>query len=180
VVGVVARNVDALVQLGEENLPGWLTGLGVPPGWQLVRLEGSNAQPARMAVCGPQLDGGWDGCETINVFGFTGSPRDDVVCGNSDCTLRDLDAVDVTTHILATPPVPGVTAVRSSGYFATAGLWVWAQYNTYVAGAEAPSQGRIVQQCLFVESSRQAALDADIAQLGDAVHRGFVSALDMR
>lgn len=179
-VGAVAGHVNDLVQVGTEDLPGWLTGLGVPPEWQHAHLEGSGVQPARIVVCGRRPDGGWYGCETITVFGFTGIPPEDVVCGSSDCTLRDLDAVGVTTRVLATPPMSSVAAVRSSGYLATAGLWVWAQYSTYVTGSGTPGQGRILQQCLFVESSRQSVLDADIVELGDTVHRAFVTAVGTR
>jgi hypothetical protein len=55
-------------------------------------------------------------CETISVFGFTGIPPTEVVGDNAHCTLRDLHAVGITAGRLAAPPLPGVIAVRSSGY----------------------------------------------------------------
>jgi hypothetical protein len=173
VVSVLARHVDDVMQFRSWNLPAWLTQLGVPPGWQIGHLADSAVEPSRIAVYGPQPDGGWDGCETISVFGFTGTPPGELAHDNADCTLRDLGAAGVTTHALDTPLLSRGTAVRSSGYFGTAGLWVWAQYSTYVAGSPQPGQGRLVQQAVFIESKCQARLSADIAQLNDALYQAF-------
>lgn len=174
-VNVVARHVDGLVQLCAEAMPGWLTQLGVPPGWQVGHLANSAVEPSRIAVCGQQPGGRWDGCETISVFGFTGIPPVEVVRNNADCTLRDLAAAGVTVDFVDTPPLPGATAVRSSGYFGVAGLWLWAQYSSYVAGSEEPGQGRLIEHAVFVESGCQARLSDDIARLTHAVYRAFVT-----
>ena len=173
VVNVLASHVDDVILFRSWNLPAWITRLGVPPGWQIGRLANSAVEPSRIAVYGPQPDGGWDGCETISVFGFTGMPPGDVVRDNADCTLRDLGAAGIATDVLDTPLLSKGTAVRSSGYFGTAGLWVWAQYSTYVAGSLESGQGRLVQQAVFIESSCQARLSADIAQLNDGVYQAF-------
>jgi hypothetical protein len=180
VVSVLASHVDDVVQFRSWNLPAWVTQLSVPPGWQIGHLASSDAQPARIAVCGQQSDGGWDGCETINVFGFTGIAPVDVVHESADCTLRDLAAAGITTQIVDTPLLPAATAVRSSGYFGVAGLWVWAQYSTYVFGSETPGQGRLIEQAVFVESGCQARLADDIAQLTHAVYRAFATAAASR
>lgn len=68
-------------------------------------------------MCGQRPDGGWDGCKTITVFGFTGIPPEDVVRENADRTLRDLAATGITTERVDTSALLGALAVRSSGYF---------------------------------------------------------------
>jgi hypothetical protein len=178
VLNVVAAHVNDFVQFHGDELPEWLTGLGVPVGWRIARVDCCGIQPSRVAVCGPHFDGGWDGCDTISVFGFTGVAPVDGVRDNADCTLRDLGAEGVITSILATPPTPGVCAVRSSGYFSTAGLWVWAQYSTYLAGSDASGQGRLIQHNMFIESGCQARLGDDIIQVGNAIHYAFLGAIN--
>jgi hypothetical protein len=171
----MARHVDDLMQLRAEATPRWLTKLGVPPGWKIGHLVDGIVEPSRIAVCGQQSDGGWDGCETISVFGFTGNPPKDVVRNNADCTLRDLAAAGITTQVVDTPPLPGAIAVRSSGHFGVAGLWVWAQYSTYVIGSETPGQGRLIEQAVFIEAGCQARLGGDVAELTQAVYQAFAT-----
>ena len=180
VAAAMARHVDDLMQLRAEATPYWLTKLGVPSGWQIGHLVDRTVEPSRIAVCGQQSDGGWDGCETINVFGFTGIPPEDVVRNNADCTLRDLAAAGITTDVVDTPPLSGATAVRSSGYFGVAGIWVWAQYSTYIVGSEEPGQGRLIDHAVFVESGCQARLGDDIAQLTHAVYQAFATTAALR
>jgi hypothetical protein len=188
-VGVVAGYVDDLTQVSSDDLPAWLTQLSVPTGWQIIQSEcNSGAQPARVAVYGPQAGGGWDASETIYLFRFTGYPPEDVVYDNSACTLHDLNAplgganaiIKATTEVLATPPMSGVNAVRSSGFFVFCKRWVWAQYNTYITGSEMPGQGCMLQQRLYVESTRHDELNADITQLSDAVDQAFITAMNTR
>lgn len=181
VVNTVAGYVDDLVQLPGEQLPDWVTALGVPMGWRIARVEGSVVAPARMAVCGQRPDGRWDGCETITVFRFTGMPAIDVVHNNADCTLRDLGADNIITRVLMAPMPAGVTAVRSSGYFRVGGRWVWAQYSTYMAGSDAGGQGRLIQHTVFAEAGSVQRLSDDIARLSNAVHHAFLATMrDMR
>jgi hypothetical protein len=79
--------------------------LGVPDGWRIAGFDSGDTQPSRIAaVYGQRPRGGWDGCETITVFGFTGIPNLDDVRRNADCTLRDLDADAITTQRLVVPP----------------------------------------------------------------------------
>ena len=124
-------------------------------------------------MCGTQPDGGWDACETVAVFGFTGFIPCQMILQSCDCTLRKLDAVDIQTNALPIATDDGACAVRSSGFFSVAGLRIWAQYSYYVLGSEVPGQGRIVQQCLFVESGRLSSLTEDVAQLGDVMYTAF-------
>jgi hypothetical protein len=177
VATAITHHVDNLTQLRTEDLPGWLTGLGVPAGWRLARFGGTGVQPSRIAVCGRQTHDGGDACETISVFGFTGILPVEAVHDNADRTLRDLHAGDITTQSLAAPPLPGVTAVRSSGYFNTAGLRVWGQYSTYVASSTEPGQGRLILHSVYVGSGCRATLTTDITQLTDSVHHAFLTAL---
>lgn len=177
IVDAVKPYVDDFAQLGADEQSGWLKRLEIPDGWRIAQLEGSDAAPARIAVCGARSDGGWDGSETISVFGFTGIPPIAVVYSNIDCTLRDLDATDITIQVLTAPPTPGVVAVRASGYFSTAGLRVWAQYSTYIAGSEQLGAGRLIAHCVFVESGCQTKLAKAVTRLSDSVHQGFIASI---
>lgn len=177
-VDVVARHVDDLVQLPAEDLPEWLTGLGVPRGWRIARLDGNSLQPSRIAVCGGSSQGSGYGCDTLSVFRFTGVPPIEVVQDNAACTLHDLDAVGITACRLAAPPRPGIMAVRSSGYFTTAGLPVWAQYSTYIAGSTLAGEGRLIQHSVLVESGWRATFSDDIAHMSDAVHHAFLTTVE--
>lgn len=88
-----------------------------------------------------------------------------------------LDATDITIQVLTTPPTPGVVAVRAGGYFSIAGLRVWAQYSTYIAGSEQLGAGRLIAHGVFVESGCQTRLAEDVTRLSDAVHLGFVASI---
>jgi hypothetical protein len=175
IAGEVARHVHEFTHLRADAAPRWLTQLGVPAGWQTRHLAQSTVEPSRIAVSGQRPDGGWDGCETITVFGFTGIPPEDVVRDNADRTLRDLAATGITRERVDTSALRGALAVRSSGYFVIAGRWVWAQYSTYVFGSTEPSQGRLIEHTVFIESGSQARLSGDVAELTQAVHQALAA-----
>jgi hypothetical protein len=176
VVDAVSRHVSDLTPVSANDLPRWLLRLALPPGWRLVDLSGHPPPPTRIAVYGQRSDGGWDGCETISVFRFTGTLPADVVRDNADCTLRDLHAKNISTIALPTPPEPGATAVRSDGYFNADGRQIWARYSIYVAGTNTPGQGMLVDQGIFIEPRyRRRGLWNDIEQLGNAIHIPFLT-----
>jgi hypothetical protein len=165
VATVLAGHVDGLVQLRAAKAPRWLTELAVPSGWKIGQLVDNRIAPSRIAVCGQQPDGTFDGCETISVFAFTGDPPEDVVHNNADRTLRDLASTGITTQAIEFSPVPDAVAARSSGFFAVAGLWMWAQYSYYVYGSNEPHQGRLIEQAVFVESGSRTRLNGGVAEL---------------
>jgi hypothetical protein len=164
--------------VSRDEVPVWLTLLRVPPGWRAGHLEGGGPQPWRIAVCGPRADGGWDGCETIAVLKFTGFPSIETIRRHSQQVLRQAAVGTVETTSLAIPPVAGVHALRSSGHCIAAGREIWAQYSFFVAASAVPHAGRLIQQCIFVDASRLVALKDDIHRLGDALHDGFIAALN--
>jgi hypothetical protein len=180
VVDVVSRHVSDLTPVSANDLPRWLRRLALPPDWRLADLSGHPPPPTRIAVYGQRSDGGWDGCETISVFTFTGILPADVVRDNIDGALRDLHAERITTIALPTPPEPGVTAARSDGYFNAGGRRIWARYSSYVAGTNTPGQGMLVHQSVFIKVRHRRApyrpseLWNDIEQLGNAIHIPFL------
>lgn len=176
-VGAVADALGTVRRLGADELPSWVTDLGLPAGWHAGRLAGNACPPMRLAAYGIQSDGGFDGCETIAAFGFTGRLPDGLVADNADRTLRDLEAVGIETTVLDVPAVAGAVAIRSCGYFAAGGLWLWAQHNHFVREFDGGAGGLVVQQVIVVESSRRAALDGDVTALGTALHAAFVEAI---
>ena len=127
----------------------------------------------RIATYGPRPDGGWDGCETINVYGFTGIPHPDVLTDNADRALRDLDAVGIFTHAPPTPPRPGLAAARSKGRLTIAGRPVWARFSTYLAGSDEPNGGRLVQHILYIDAHRLVEVAGTVRELTDAVPAVF-------
>jgi hypothetical protein len=158
-------------------------------GWRVRKFQQGGALHASTAAAwrrresrcaAPQSDGGWDGCETINAFRFTGIPDIDVVWDHADRPLRDLHAEAITTHTLIPPQLPGTTAVRSSGCFSAAGLWIWAQYSTFIAGSIRADQGQLIQHSVFVESGCQARLNDNVIQLSDAIYQAFLTDIDTR
>lgn len=116
------------------------------------------------------------GCETISILGFTGVLPFDVIRDEADRTLRDLRATGINTQDVALPPVPGTIALRSSGYFNTAGLQVWAQHSTYVANYD-KGRGLLILHGLFIESRSLERLRDNIIALSDAVHHAFLTAI---
>jgi hypothetical protein len=183
VAAIVAGQVSDFVQLRRDQFPGWLLTLGVPAGWRIARYSAgiseisTPAAPSRIAIATPQTHSvpGY-GCETVTVFGFTGSPVIQAVYDNAGCSLRALGATDILCNLPETPPAPAATAVRSSGYITADGVSMWAQYSNYIVVSRHPNQGRLVQQCLFVGSAAASALERDIAELSDATYRSFFSA----
>jgi hypothetical protein len=176
---VVARNVDDFTPLPvSDALPRHSATFAVPVGWHLAAPGDDSEQPVQVAVTGHRSRGGWEGCDTLAAFGFTGAVPIDVVVDHAACTLRDLGAAGVTARTLDIPAMPGVVAVRSTGYFTAARLRMWAQFSTYVAGSESPGMGRLIHHSLFVITQRRARLRTDIASLGDTVHTSFSALLD--
>jgi hypothetical protein len=175
--GVLAHHVVGLAPVATAELAAWLQQLRLPPGWLPARFDATPVQPARIAVCGPHPDGGWDGCETISVFRFIGTPPERLVCDTTDRALRDLGAESITTSLLTVPPHRQATAVRSSGYFRAAEQRIWLQYSTYLAGSASSAAGILVEHSIFAVSDRRASLFEDITELSKAIGDAFVSAI---
>jgi hypothetical protein len=176
---IIARNVTDFAPLPvQDTLPCDTSTVAVPVGWQLATSGDSPSRPVRVAVTGHRSRGGWQGCDTLAAFGFTGIAPIGVVIDHAACTLRDLGASGVTSLTLDTPGMPGVCAVRTAGYFTAARLRMWAQFSTYVAGSEHPGCGRLIQHSLFVTTQRRSQLNTDIAYLSEVVHNSFCALLD--
>jgi hypothetical protein len=173
IAAVASRHVDDLAERCAEDLPEPLTRLGAPSGWRLANLEGSPVQPARVAVYGQHPNTGWDGCETIRAFGFTGVLPADIVRANADCTLRGLAAEDITAGALAAPPA--ATAVRSSGSFTAAGRRYWAQFSAYLANPTASTRGLLLEHSIITAAHCRAGLGEDISNLSNALHHAFLT-----
>lgn len=167
-----------LTVLSAAQVPGWLARASLPAGWRVGHYLGSEPnQPWRIAVRDPRPGDGWDACETITVWGFTGSPTTLDVRYYCESTMGGLDAEDIVVIEVETPAVPGVCAVSGGGYFDVGERTVRGQHNFFVMGSQAPGQGRLVQQCLYVDPERASAIEADLALLGDSTHKAFVSSL---
>ncbi|WP_204803511.1 hypothetical protein [Mycobacterium riyadhense] len=159
-------------------VPEWLQRLGVPQGWMLVEIADNSRVPlARIAVCGPRDDDGWEATETISVFGYTGRLMFGDVFSNASGTLRALDATDITTKVLPIPPTQHAAALRSSGIAVIGDRRVWVQQSNYLAGSYQRHAGRLYVHSIFVDSQCLTRLAEDIARMSDAVYLGFVTTL---
>lgn len=161
----------------DSEIPWWIRNLDVPAGWLRGSYMGTDIErPWRISVCGVQSDGGWDACEALTVFGYTGFPPANALFSHADCALRALDGIDVVNRILVASTLNGPSAARSSGYLTVAGLLIWVQCNYYIIGSETPGQGRLIEQCLFAEVGQRPRFASAIDELAEAALRSFVAA----
>lgn len=177
----LAAHVDDLVQVPGHELPGWLTGIGLPAGWRLASMKGPSVCPSRIAVRVSSPDEGGYGCDTVSVYRFTGTPAMDVVERYGESTLSGLHAERIASRRLVLPAsMPGVSAVCATGYFSSGGLPVWGQYCTYVAGSASPGGGLLVEHGLLVDARFLAVLAADVVGLSRAIHAAFLGQASAR
>jgi len=151
--------------------------LTVPTRWLVAAPGNSVQQPVRAVVTGHRSRGGWQGCDTVAAFRFTGMPNRDVGNAHASDTLCDLGASGITTRRLDVPPVTAVWAVRSSGYLTAAGLRMWAQFSTYIEGSHDRGSGRLLEHSLFVTTQQRTRLRADLTELTDTVHAAFCASV---
>lgn len=170
--------VKDLVALTGEHTPGWVHQLAVPPNWQRVDIPDTapaSLRPARTLARGPRADGGWEATDTVEVYGYTGFPLFGDVYNSTARTLRDLDAHDLQTRMLAVPAGPGVAAERSTALLEVEGRQVWIQLTNYVAGSDVPHAGRLIVHSLYIAGPVHLRLIDDIAVLTDTVHQMFTA-----
>jgi hypothetical protein len=176
IVEVISSHVDDLAPRPvRDALPS--LGSDLPAGWQVVALSGG-AAALRVVLTGQRADGGWDGCETLRTFTFTGTPPADIVADNIDTTLHDLDAEGIFTYAVTFPPHPGLAAARSSGYVTVAGRSLWARYSTYLHGSLNANHALLVQHVVFVDTHSRTRLGPSIGELTDHVERAFLASID--
>jgi hypothetical protein len=168
---LVADHVSDVAAVAIEDVP-WLATLAVPDGWHGAITPDHRV---RIAVYGNRPDGGWQASDTVSVFTFTGALTPEVLSHNADAMLHSLTATGIRIYCPNIPPVPGVAAVRASGYITVAGRSLWARFNTYVATTPLP---RLVQHSSFVDADSFRALGADIGTLTAGVEDGFWSTID--
>ncbi len=123
--------VDDFAIAPRSTVPAWLSRLSVPPEWRTGHLEGGGIEPCRITVCGRRTDGGWDGCETLSVFTFSGTPTaDHLEAGHCRGALAQLGVDLVAAVSLVVPSRAGVSAVRCSGQGNVGGRAVWTQSHS--------------------------------------------------
>jgi hypothetical protein len=167
-----------LTALPATAAPDLLTRVGLPAGWRVGRYIGDDpTEPWRVAVRGGRPDGGWDACETITVFGFTGYAASQDVWRMCEDSLRALNAENVVIVEIDAPLAPGVSVVSGSGQFQVEDRAIRGQFNYYAAGSPRPGQGRVIQQCLYVDASRRAEFEVALAQLGDGLYIEFINGI---
>lgn len=172
-----AMGVHDLVMESGSSVPQWITRLSVPTGWRTGHLEEADIEPCRIAVCGQRLDGGWDACETLSVFTFTGAPAADHLEQHCRRALAQLGVAALETVSLAVSSRTGVHGVRCSGRCTIAEREVWIQFTFYSAGSMASEEGCLVQQCIFVDANRLVALEDDVERLSDTLQVAFARAV---
>jgi hypothetical protein len=147
--------------------------LTVPTGW-LVASAGSSAdRPVRVLVTGHRSRGGWQGCDTLAAFGFTGTVPRELGTANASYTLNALGASGITIQNLTVAEQPETWSVRSTGYVTAAGLRMWLQFSTYVAGSQQAHCGRLIEHSVFTVTQRRARLRSDTRELSNTVAVAF-------
>lgn len=149
------------------------TELPVPVGWHVASAGISADQPVRSLVTGHRSRGGWQGCDTLAAFGFTGTVPQKLGVANASCTLRALGAAGIRVDDLDVSQEPDMWAVRSTGYFTATGLRMWAQFSTYVASSPGAHSGRLIEHTVFIVTQRRTQLRSDIEQLSDSAKIAF-------
>lgn len=170
--------VDDLVAFTGGDTPRWVAQLAAPPHWRQAdfpNAETAIVAPARTLVWGPRSDGGWEATDTVEVYGYTGLPSFGDVLGSTARSLRDLDAQDVRTRMVAMPAIPGIAAERSTGLVAIDGRRIWVQLTNYIAGSNAPNSGLLIVHTLYVAENFYNELANDIAMLTGTVQDTFIA-----
>ena len=175
--------VDDLVALTGADTPGWVKQLAAPPHWREVDVPDSErviVAPARALVWGPRSDGGWDAVDTVEVYAYTGLPSFGDVLGSTARSLRDLDAQDLSTRMLAMSAIPGVAAERSTGLVTVDDRRIWIQLTNYIAGSNEPHAGLLIVHTLYVAERFRQELVNDVALLTGAVQDTFIAVVNAR
>lgn len=179
VARMLADQVGDLVPVGTDQLRKYIRQLPLPSGWLRTQFDDpALVQPLRMAVC-PNSEGGWDGCETLAVFGFTGTPLSpDLVYQMTEQTLRGLGAEKIATSSWTFPSDQRITEARSSGEINLAGQRVWLQYTTYLANAQPPELGILIEHTILVAAARRVDLREDVETLNNRCYGAVASIRD--
>ncbi len=176
--GLSGHVVDLAALTGGE-LPGALRQLRLLPGWHPARINSDLAQPARIAVAGPRPSGGWDGCETVSAFRFTGTPPEALIHDATQRMLREL-GIEAGTSRSVRDKHRQARGVQSSGYLTVAGQRIWLQYNAYLSGSESPGGGILIEQGIFSTPDLQDGLRDDIAELTRTVYDAFIDSIKLK
>jgi hypothetical protein len=168
--------ITDLTALPASAAPQWLAGVGLPAGWRTGRYVGDEpTEPCRVAVRGERDDGRWDACETITAFSFLGFVEALDVWEICESSLHALNAENVVIVEIVAPAVPGVALISGSGEFHVQDRFIHGQFNYYAVGSTGPGQGRMIQQCLYVDAGRRAELEANLAVMGNELHNAFIN-----
>jgi hypothetical protein len=154
----------------------------------LGRIDADQA-PTRIALHRNATDPGWDGCEIVNVFAFTGLVPPEVVQAETACSLQGVGADNVSTELLFVPPGLNAIAAVATGEFSMGGKRVWARYSAFLAqeppspvarGDQPGRRGMLVEHNTFVTGESLPRLQRELLQTGDAFYQAIIAALTER
>lgn len=174
---VAAGHLGDLTLVPPAGLLSWLPGLAAPAGWVAGSAADAPGRSTRMLIRADAATTGWDGCEVINCYRFTGGLPADFLVANADCTLRSLHADNVRTQGISTPAGLGVDAARSSGSVSAGSALVWAQFSNYVVQSLDRAHGGLIEQQILVKAASRIPLARDITALTDGVLAALVRSL---
>jgi hypothetical protein len=173
-----ADGVDGLRYITDNSeIPQWAKEIGQPVGWLLGRYSGFNTQrPWRISVCGPQQDGGWDACETVTVYGFSGTIPTSLLQRRADKALATQGTFEIQSSVVMSDQRTGASAVRCSGYMTAGGLLIRTKQNHFAVPSATPGEGRLVERCWFVEAKARPRFEATIDEFDHQSMNAFVAA----
>jgi hypothetical protein len=172
----IRRTIGPIALVPSESLSYWLPDLSLPAGWTVVATPVDIMPVTRIALRRFTEHAEWDGCEVIALYQFAGTLPEQLMQDSADRTLRDLAAHNLRRHTVGLPPVPGATAVRSSGSFNLGEQSIWGQFTNYVVNTG--ETGGLVEHTVLVRAPLRARLARDIAALTENVRRSFLTSVE--
>lgn len=172
----IRRKIGPIALVPTESLPYWLPGLSLPADWTVATTPTGVLPATRIAVRRFTEHAAWDGCEVIALYQFAGTLPEQLVHDSADRTLRDLAAHSLQRHTVALPPIPGASAVRSSGAFNLGEESMWGQFTNYIVNTGVT--GGLVEHTVLVRAPLRARLARDVGALTENVHRSLLSSVN--
>lgn len=114
----------------------------------------------------------------ISLYRVTGSVPEELVESSADRTLRDLNAYNVLRREVEHPPLAGLRAVCSNGWFTLGNRRMWGQFANYVFSGAHGVEG-LVEHSIFIAGLRRPRLAREVTAMTEAVYRSLLTSVEV-